>query len=111
NHDHEPFQLQLADGFPHGRPADPQLLGQLDLHQPLARLEGAVDDGLPDGLKHQLPQRLVIVQLDGHQRPWHRTPLLPRSWSAAARSPRAAAGRAGPTGSYGQAWDWTTRHP
>ena len=38
NHEHKPLQLQLADCLPDRRAAHSQFVGELDLHQTLARL-------------------------------------------------------------------------
>ena len=38
NHQNQTFQFQFPDCFPDWRPADSQLVGKLDFHQPFSRL-------------------------------------------------------------------------
>ena len=46
----EPFGRQPAQRLAHGRPGDPQALGEFDLPEPRARGDVAFQDELPDAL-------------------------------------------------------------
>ena len=46
----EPLGGQPAQGLAHGRPGDPQALGEFDLPEPRARGDVAFQDELPDAL-------------------------------------------------------------
>ena len=102
DHDDKPFQLQFADGFADRRAADPHFIGKLDFHEPFARGERPVDDGLADVLAHEFPQGFIAVQTNLFQMSAHRFILpvvsvtaISRSRAASRSAMAAAASRVG----------------
>ena len=63
NHNHQSFQLQLADGLPHRRPADSQPVSQRYFHQPLARFQLSMKNCLPQCVEHHIPKRKIFIHI------------------------------------------------
>ena len=65
NHNHKPLKFQHSNRFPDRRPGYPQLICQLDLHQPLPRLQFAAQDRLTQRVEYHVSQRekLIIFHL------------------------------------------------
>ena len=64
HHDDVAFQLQLSDRLAHGRAADAEFFGELDLHEPLPGRERTALDRIAQSLGNDLAQRLVAVEAD-----------------------------------------------
>ena len=73
DHQNKALQLKFPDRFTDRRAAHPQLIGQLDLHQPLAGLQLPAKDRPPERIKHYISQGQVFIhsyfKIHGHLSP------------------------------------------